>query len=475
LALELFVRLSGAGGDVDAGLRAAFTLHMMSAGGVYDQLGGGFHRYSVDGQWIVPHFEKMLYDNALLIPLALDLFQSTGEADFARVARETADYLLREMRHEAGGFFSTQDADSEGHEGRFFVWTPDEIERALGPEEAKLFGRAYGVTAHGNFEGKTILRVMLRDDALAVEFNRPAEEIRARLAASRRTLFAVRERRVKPFRDEKVLTSWNGLAIAALARAGMVLDEPRYTQAAEDGAAFIDRELRTDGRLLRTWKDGRAKLNGYLDDYTFVANALIDVYEATGMRRYLERARELTDIVLAQFWAQDGRGLYVTSHDHEVLVTRPLSGTDQSIPSGASQAVVALLRLDAYLAIPAYRGVAEHLFTLFGRAMEDNPFGYASLLCALDFYHQGPAEIVVVAPRGHRDARALLRAIQRVYIPNRTLTRVDADRADGAAVPAPARGKPAIDGRPTAYVCRRFTCSPPVTDPDALLALLTQP
>ncbi len=472
MALDLLLRHAHASGDLDARRRAAFTLQMMSAGGIYDQLGGGFHRYSVDGQWIVPHFEKMLYDNALLIPLALDLFQVTGDADFSRVARETADYLLREMRHPDGGFFSTQDADSEGHEGTFFVWTPQEIEQALGSEEAALFCRAYGVTAHGNFEGKTILRVLLREDALTVEFRRPIEEIRTRLAASRRTLFAVREHRVKPFRDEKILTSWNGLAIAALARAAMVLDEPRYIRAAEDAVAFIAKELWKDGRLLRTWKDGRAKLNGYLDDYTFLANASIDVYEATGTRRHLEWARELTDIVLAQFWAPDGRGLYVTSHDHEVLVTRPLSGADQSIPSGVSQAAFALLRLDAYLGVPAYRGVAEHVFTLFGRAMEDNPFGYANLLCALDLYHEGSVDVVILGPSDHGDTRALLRAVHTTYLPNRAITITAADRRDAAPVPEAVRGKTLVDGRPTAYVCRRFTCSAPVTEPAALRALL---
>ncbi|MEW6683111.1 MAG: thioredoxin domain-containing protein [Nitrospirota bacterium] len=472
MALELFIRHARASGDTEARRRAAFTLQMMAAGGIYDQLGGGFHRYSVDGQWLVPHFEKMLYDNALLIPLALDLFQASGDADFARVARETADYLLREMRHPGGGFFSTQDADSEGHEGKFFVWTPEEIERVLGPEDAKVFCRAYGVTERGNFEGRTILRVMLREDALAVEFNRPIEEVRAKLAASRSRLFAARETRVKPFRDEKILTSWNGLAISALARAGAALDEPRYVGAAEDAVAFIARELWRDGRLLRTWKDGRAKLNGYLDDYTFLANALIDVYEATGTLRHLEWARELTDTVLAQFWAQDGRGLHVTSHDHEVLVTRPLSGADQSIPSGSSQASFTLLRLAAYLGVAAYRDFAERLFTLSGRAMEDNPFGYANLLCALDLYHEGTVDVVIIGPRGHADARALLRAVHGSYLPNRTLTVTEAERADGAMVPEAARGKPLRDGRPTAYVCRRFTCSAPLTDPAALRALL---
>jgi uncharacterized protein YyaL (SSP411 family) len=475
MALELFLRHARASRDEDARRRAAFTLRMMASGGMYDQLGGGFHRYSVDGQWLVPHFEKMLYDNALLIPLALDLFQATGDADFACVARETADYVLREMRHPDGGFYSTQDADSEGHEGTFFVWTPDEVERVIGPDDSKLFGRAYGLTAGGNFEGNTILHVVLREDALAAEFHRPTEEVRARLADSRRKLFEARETRVKPFRDEKILTSWNGLAIAALARAGAVLDEPRYVEAAERAATFIARELWKNGRLLRTWKDGTAKLNGYLDDYAFLANALIDLYEAGGEPRHLAWAREVADAILAQFWAKDGRGFYLTSHDHETLVTRPLSGADQSIPSGASAAVFALLRVAAYQHLPAYLGLAEHVFTLSGRAMEDNPFGYANLLGALDLYHDGTTDVVVIGPVKHHDTRALRRAVHAAYLPNRTLTVVDPERADGATVPEAARGKTMLNNRPTAYVCRKMTCSAPVTDPEALRTLLSQP
>jgi uncharacterized protein YyaL (SSP411 family) len=475
MTLELFLRHARANRDEDAAGRAAFTLRMMAAGGIYDQLGGGFHRYSVDGQWLVPHFEKMLYDNALLIPLALDLFQVTGDADFARVARETADYLLREMRHPDGGFYSTQDADSEGHEGAFFVWTPDEVERVLGPEDGKLFGRAYGLTAGGNFEGKTILHVVLRDDALAAEFNRPVEDVRARLATARRMLFEAREARVKPFRDEKVLTSWNGLTIAALARAGAALGEPRYTEAAERAAAFIARALWKEGRLLRTWKDGAAKLNGYLDDYAFLADGVLHLYEATGAPRHLAWARELTDTMLAQFWAKDGRGFHLTSHDHETLVTRPLSGADQSIPSGSSQAVFALLRLAAYQNVTAYRGFAEHVFTLSGRAMEDNPFGYANLLGALDLYHEGTTDVVIIGQADHPACLALRASVHAVYLPNRTLTVVDPQRADQSTVPEAARGKTMLNGRPTAYVCRNFTCSAPVTDPEALRTLLSQP
>ena len=472
MALDLFVRHARASGDPDTLRRAAFTLRMMASGGIYDQLGGGFHRYSVDGQWLVPHFEKMLYDNALLVPLALDLFQITGDADFARVARETADYLLREMRHPEGGFYSTQDADSEGHEGKFFVWTPEEVQAVLGPDDAALFCRAYDVTPHGNFEGKNILHVVLREDALAVEFGRPIAEIGARLVDARRRLFLAREKRIKPFRDEKILTGWNGLAIAALARAAMALDEPRYAEAAVQGVEFLARALLKGGRLLRTWKDGQAKLNAYLDDYAFLANALIDVYEATSDPRHLRWATDLAETILDQFWDEGGRGFFLTSRDHETLVTRPLSGVDQSIPSGGSAAVFALLRLAAYTGNAAYRDHAERVFTLFGRAMEDNPFGYANLLCALDWYCEGPVDIVIIGPREDAATRALVRSAHAVYLPNRTLTVVTPEESGSPDVPEAARGKSMQNGKPTTYVCRGFTCSAPVTTPEALAALL---
>lgn len=471
MALSLLVRHARAAGDADALRRAAFTMHMMAEGGIYDQLGGGFHRYSVDARWLVPHFEKMLYDNALLVPLALDLFQATGDATFARVARETVDYLLREMRHPEGGFYSTQDADSEGHEGRFFVWTPDEVEQVLGPDDARMFCRAYDVTPNGNFEGRNILHVVLREEALAAEFRLPLDTIRLRMAEARRRLFQARESRIKPFRDEKILTSWNGLAIAALARAAMVLDEPRYAAAAAETADFLGRALTREGRLLRTWKDGRAKLNGYLDDYSFLADALIDLYEATGDRRHLDRSVDLIDTVLTQFWDDGGRGFFVTSRDHEPLVTRPLSGVDQSIPSGGSQAAFALLRLAAYTGRADYRERAERILTLFGKAMEDNPFGYANLLGALDLYVGGSVDLVVVGPPDHPMRHALVRAIHARYLPNRTLW-VAAPGTPAAALPKAVQDKVVPDGPPAAYVCRQFTCAPPATTAEALGKLL---
>ncbi|MEO5658145.1 MAG: thioredoxin domain-containing protein, partial [Nitrospiria bacterium] len=453
MALSLFVRQSRAAGDADALRRASFTLHMMADGGIYDQLGGGFHRYSVDAQWLVPHFEKMLYDNALLIPLALDLFQATGDAAFARVARETAEYLLREMRHPEGGFYSTQDADSDGHEGTFFVWTPQEVEAVLGPDESRMFCRAYDVTPRGNFEGKNILRVVLREDALAAEFRLPVEEVRTRLAEAKRRLFATRERRVKPFRDEKILTGWNGLAVTAFARAAMVLDEPRYAEAAVRTVDFLARSLTRDGRLLRTWKDGRAKLNGYLDDYAFLADALVDVYHATGDSRHLDWAVRLVETILAQFWDDDGgRGFFMTSRDHETLVTRPVSGVDQSIPSGGSQAVFALLRLAAHTGRADYRERAERILALFGKTMEENPFGYANLLGALDLSLAGPTEIVIVGARDEALVRAFLRTVHTLYLPHLILSVLSPDHVAEAALPEPLRGKVSADGRPTAYV-----------------------
>jgi len=474
MTLQLFLRHARASRDHEALRRAIFTVQMMAAGGIYDHLGGGFHRYSVDARWLVPHFEKMLYDNALLVPLALDLHQITKDPTFAAVAGHTLDYLLREMRHPEGGFYSTQDADSEGHEGKFFVWTPDEIDAILGADHGRLFRRAYDVTPQGNFEGNNILHVVLREDALASEFGLPVDQIRGRLTEARRRLFEARERRVKPFRDEKILTGWNGLAITAFARAAMVLDEPRYREAAVQAVDFLARSVVQDGRLLRTWKDGRAKLNAYLDDYAFLANALIDVYEATSDARHLRWSIGLVDTILDQYWDEDGRGFFLTSRDHEPLVTRPMSGTDQSIPSGGSATVFALLRLAAYTGSASYRERAERVLTTFGKAMEGNPFGYANLLCALDWHLEGPTDVVIVGPADHPQTLALLRSAHAAYFPNKTLTVVAPAERDHAVVPEAARGKPTVNGAPTAYVCRHFTCSAPVVAADALAALLTE-
>jgi len=350
---DVFLRAEARGSDRRYTDMTLFTLRKMAEGGIYDQLGGGFHRYSVDQRWLVPHFEKMLYDNAQLVPLYLAAYQVSGEAFYARIARETLDYVVREMRDPAGGFWSTQDADSEGEEGKFFVWSAAELQQWLGADAAELAARYWDVTPEGNFEGHNILHVTLSVPQLAGLFRRDVAEVEPLLAEARATLFAARERRIKPGLDTKILTAWNGLMISAFARAAEVLGEPAYARVASEALAFVGRELQGGDRLLSTWKDGIAKLNGYLDDYAFVAAAALDLFEATQERRHLAHAAQLMDSALAHFWDGDAGGFFFTSDDHEALIVRSKPAFDGSIPSGNSVAALTLLRLSHYLERPA--------------------------------------------------------------------------------------------------------------------------
>ncbi len=467
---DLFLRVGARSGEGRFTDMTLHTLRRMGDGGIYDQLGGGFHRYSVDQRWLVPHFEKMLYDNAQLVPLYLAAWQQSGDAVFARIARETLDYVLRELRDPAGGFWSTQDADSEGEEGRFFVWDEHEVLALLGPELGPLACRYWDVTAAGNFEGRTILHVTRSVEQLAPQLGRDPEQTRRDLERARAILFAARERRVKPGLDRKVLTAWNGLMISACARAAEALDEPRYRQAALDAVAFIERELQRGDRLLSTWTDGVAKLNGYLDDYVFVAAALVDVFEAVQDRRYLDRAVRLMDSALAHFWDAEAGGFFFTSDDHEALIVRSKPGFDGSIPSGNSVAALTLLRLADHLDRDDYRERAETILRLFAEPMRAQPFGFAHLLAAVDYYSDGARQIAVVGDPAAADTADLLARIRRTYVPNRQLLLLDPH--DPTPRPALLAGKEARDGLPTVYVCHRRTCSPPATDWQDIAPLL---
>jgi uncharacterized protein YyaL (SSP411 family) len=467
---ELFLRAARRTGDARYTEMTRTTLRRMAEGGIYDQLGGGFHRYSVDERWLVPHFEKMLYDNAQLVPLYLSTYQVTADPFFARIARETLDYVVREMRDPAGGFYSTQDADSEGEEGRFFVWDTDEVLALLGPDVGALAARYWDVTPEGNFEGRNILHLTVDVDRLATLFHRDAATVAAQLAEARRTLFAARARRVHPGLDSKVLTSWNALMISAFAKAAEALDEPGYGQIAVDAVAFVERALQRGERLLSTWKDGSAKLNGYLDDYAFFVAALLDVFEATQARRYLAAAVRLADVMIAHFWDAADGGFFFTSDDHEALIVRTKPAFDGSIPSGNSVAAMDLLRLHHYTDNARYRERAEAVLRLYAEPMRSQPFGFANLLAAVDFHADGPREIAVVGDPHAAETAALLAHIRRTYVPNRTL--IVLDPADPSPRPALLAGKTARDGKPTVYVCRRMTCSAPATDWPEIAALL---
>ncbi|MDX2167379.1 MAG: thioredoxin domain-containing protein [Deltaproteobacteria bacterium] len=467
---DVLLRAAARGGEARYRDMALFTLRRMAEGGIYDQLGGGFHRYSVDQRWLVPHFEKMLYDNAQLVPLYLAAFQLTGEPFHARIARETLDYVLREMRDPAGGFWSTQDADSEGEEGRFFVWSLAEVAARLDPATAELAARYWDVTREGNFEGRNILHVTLSPAQLADLFRRDVAVVEQQLAAARATLFAARQQRVPPGLDSKVLTAWNGLMISAFARAGEVLGEPRYVQAAIEAVAFLERAMQRGDRLLSSWKDGSAKLNGYLDDYVFLAAAQIDLFEATQRRHHLDGAARLMNSALTHFWDDAAGGFFFTSDDHEALILRSKAAYDGSIPAGNSVAALTLLRLAHYLDRADYRERAEAVLRLFAAPMQSQPFGFANLLAAVDFHADGPREIAVIGDPAAPETAALLARIRAVYIPNRTLVVLDPD--DPAPRPALLEGKTAIGGRPTVYVCHRMTCSPPATTWEELAVLL---
>ncbi len=450
------------------------TLRAMARGGIYDQLGGGFHRYSVDGQWLVPHFEKMLYDNAQLARLYLHAYQATGDEFYARIAAETLDYVAREMTHPDGGFYSTQDADSEGVEGKFYVWTPDEIAAVLGADEARIVNEYFGVTEAGNFEERSILHVPRDDDAVAQDLELPVERVRSAVEAARPRLFAARAARIPPGRDEKVLTAWNGLMLAAFAEASRVLGRDDYRRIAERNAGFVLRALSVpaDGprRLLRAWKDGQAKLNAYLEDYADLADGFIALYEATFDPRWLAEARGLAAAMIAQFWSNAVGGFYDTSSDHEALITRPRDVFDNATPSGGAVAAGVLLRLAAIdgdedaarRAVESLKGVSA--------LMRQYPSGFGQWLGALDFYLATPREIALIGDAGAPDMQALAAAAFRPYLPNRIVLHA-ADESAAAGSPL-LDGKSRIAGRATAYVCEHYVCQSPTTDAGELEAQL---
>ena len=448
------------------------TLQKMAYGGMYDQVGGGFHRYSTDAYWLVPHFEKMLYDNALLARLYLHAWQITGNPLYRRITEETLDYVLREMTDPAGGFYSAQDADSEGVEGKFFVWTPDELRPLLG-DDADLIMGYYGVTERGNFEGSNILNVPRPSADYANQQSISEEALSDAIARARAVLLEVREQRIHPLLDDKVLTSWNGLMLRAFAEAGAALGRPDYLDAARNNAAFLLDNMRdTDGRILRTWRNGEAKLLGYLEDYSCLTDGLLSLHEATLEPRWLQEAVAVADGMNALFWDDAVGGFYDTGSDHEQLVIRPRDVFDNAQPCGGSVATDVLLRLGVITGNEDYssKGATplRALQQLLGRA----PAATGHWLAALDFYVSLPREIVIVGPADSDSTQAMLREINGRFMPNKV--------AVGMADPAnpPLKDSPLLEqrvmqnGQPTAYVCENYACQLPVTDAAALAAQL---
>jgi uncharacterized protein len=466
---EAVLRVGRRTGDARGLGMLRHTLTRMARGGIYDQLGGGFHRYSVDGQWLVPHFEKMLYDNAQLASLYLHGWLATGETLYRRITEETLDYVRREMTHPSGGFYSAQDADSEGVEGKFFVWSPDEIRAVLGDPALERAALAYwGVDDGPNFEGQSILFVPREPAEVAGSLGVTGDELTTAIARARALLYAAREKRVHPGLDDKVLASWNGLMLAAFAEAAVVLGRADYLAAAVRNAEFLTRQMFRDGRLLRSWKDGQARITGYLEDYSMVGVGLLALYEATFERRWLDESRRLAGEALRLFWSADRETFFDTGHDQETLVVRPRNLFDNAVPSGTSVAIDWLLRLAVVVGEEQYEPVALKALRPMADLMQRYPSGFGRYLSALDF-HLGPvAEVALVWRPGQERALApLLDTVFGRYQPNRVVVGAAEGDPAGAGLPL-LSGRTSVDGRPTAYVCQHYVCQLPVTEPEAL-------
>jgi uncharacterized protein YyaL (SSP411 family) len=468
MVLEFLLRTHSRTADPRALSMAELTLEKMARGGMYDQLGGGFHRYSVDNVWLVPHFEKMLYDNSQLGLGYLHAFQLTGNSFYRRICEETLDYVLREMTSPEGGFYSTQDADSEGEEGKFFVWTAGEIETALDQEDPRLFMAYYGVRPGGNFEGKSILFVPNSAEVMAEQNGVSTESLQEAIDRGRRKLFELRERRVKPGRDDKILTAWNGLMLRALAEAAAVLQRGNYRRAAESNANFVLTSLKDGQRLLRTYKDGQAKLNAYLEDYSFLADGLLALYESTLEARWYREARALVDTTLEQFWDEEQQAFFDTGRDHEQLVARPRDLFDNATPSGTSVAVDVLLRMAVLSGEQRYRRVAESVLRPMTEMMARAPNGFGRLLSALDLALAPSQEIAIIGDPSGPDTQALLGVVREDYRPNTVLALASGPDDSLAAELPLLSDRPRRDALATAYVCRNYACEAPTTDSEEL-------
>ncbi|PYQ24265.1 MAG: hypothetical protein DMF81_06030, partial [Acidobacteria bacterium] len=464
-SLSLLLRCHRRFGDEPALGMVRQTLDGMARGGMYDQVGGGFARYSTDERWLVPHFEKMLYDNAQLARAYLEAYTATGDDSYRRIARETLDYVRREMTAPAGGFYSATDADSEGEEGKFFVWTPAEVRDALGPDDEELarrFCAYYDITEKGNWEGKSIPNTPRSLDDVAREVGVPPEELRRSLESARARLYEARSRRVPPGLDDKVLTAWNGLMISAFAEGARVLGEDRDLEDARRAADFLLAALRRpDGRLWRTWRAGRAHVEGYLEDYAFLIEALVDVYEAGGAEGYLQEAERLAEKMREDFAAEEG-GFFSTARGHESLIVRPREGHDGAIPSANAAAALGLARLSHHLDRADLREDAGRAVRAWGKAIARQPRSFAKSLAVVDFLLEGPVELAFVGRRGEPGFEALRREVGRRYLPNRIVAHHDPS-AGPPSLPL-LQGKTLVDGRAALYVCRDYACQRPVTE-----------
>ena len=489
---NLLLRYFARTGDQQAARMVLGTMFAMAHGGMYDHLGGGFHRYSVDAFWHVPHFEKMLYDQAQLVTSALEAFQISDQEFYARIARQTMDYVLRDLTdRETGGFYSAEDADSliapgsdEKREGAFYVWTREEIEEALGGPDAEVLAYYYGVKPegnaddpHGELSGKNVLHVVHTAEEAAEEFGRTPREIGESLERSRARLGEIRDRRTRPHLDDKIISAWNGLMISAFAKAFQVLDEPRYLEAAQRAAGFAAGTLYRpeEGTLWRRYRDGQAAFDGYLEDYAFLVQALIDLYEASFERRWLELAERLTAKMIELFWDEQAGGFFNTSGRDPSVLLRFKDDYDGAEPSGNSIAALNLARLSEMLDRAEWRQLAERTVQAFSEALNRQPHAMPQMLVAYDFIQAPVLQVVIAGESGDDRTRRLLHVVNQHFLPARVLMLADeaARRALGERLPWFGAMMP-VDGQPAAYVCRHYACERPLTDPAALAAALSE-
>jgi len=473
MTLEFLLRTFVRTGNADALEMVRTTTTKMAYGGMYDQLGGGFHRYSTDAKWLVPHFEKMLYDNALLSRVYLHYYQVSQD----ELARETTkgilDYVIREMTNDEGGFYSTQDADSEGHEGKFFVWDIAEIKSVLGEKEANFFCAAYDITDSGNFEGENIPNIKHSLKVVAEKAGVTLDELNASLSQSKRKLFEVREQRIKPDRDEKVITAWNGLMLASFAEAGVVLDRPDYLDVARKNARFILTKLQRDGFLLRTYKDGVAKFNAYLEDYAFLIEGLTTLFETSGEIEWLNAALSLTERMVEEFWDEDNAGFFFTGTSHEKLIVRSKDYFDNATPSGNSVAASVLLRLGILTDSEHFRNLAVSVFREVADSIRKYPSGFGYALSGLDFLLSTPKEVAIIAAE-QSSLKTFVRAAWERYLPNKVVA--SALSGDSAAIGSVVllQNRNLVQGKTAAYVCQNYTCKEPVTEIAAFAEQLSE-
>jgi len=472
VTIEFLLRYYARGGSSNALEMALHTLRRMAAGGMRDHLGGGFHRYSVDARWLVPHFEKMLYDNALLASAYLDAWRLTDSDDLRDVVTDTLDYLATDLRAPEGGFWSARDADSEGEEGTFYVWSVEEVADVVGADDATLFQRAYDVSERGNFEGRNILHLPHDPSAVAAAEGISLPEFEERMGTARARLLAHRSRREHPFRDEKVIVSWNGLAIRVFAEAGAALGRADYVEMATDAADFILTEVRTGDRLLHSWIDGKADIHAFLDDHASLGNAMLSLHGATLEAKWLDAAHWLCEEILERFHDPETGVVYDTAHDAEALIVRPRDPMDNATPSGASLTAELLIRTGRILDEARYLAAAKRIVDQEAESLAEYGPAFGRMLSVLDRRLTPPVEVAIV---GGRDAEttALVKTAHERFLPSGVIAgRVDPD------TPAPERGllagRERVEGAPAAYVCENYVCQLPVTDPNDLRRALRE-